>query len=67
MRRKRRCLRRLDPERGSDEEGPLTGRALLLLILGEEVRRTGFDPADLATERRRRSDDRRFPDDVKGM
>jgi len=55
-----------DPERGSDEEGRFTGRALLLL-LGEDVRFTGFDPADLATVRRRRSDDRRFPDDVKGM
>jgi len=54
-----------DPERGSDEEGRRMGRALL--ILGEDVCLTGFDPADLATERRRRSDDRRFPDDVKGM
>ena len=65
MRRSRRCLRRLDPERGSDEDGRLTGRVRMLL--GEDVRLTGFDPADLATERRRRSDDRRFPDDVKGM
>ena len=56
-----------DPDRGSDEEGRFTGRALLFLPLGEDVRFTGFDPTDLATERRRRSDDRRFPDDVKGM